>query len=647
MTSNMADNHLKSHLVVTGTTFLLFCALQVTLRLLWQTELSFLNEDPGLILNAVQSLHEHGPLHWFYNGYGPSILRPWQMLWMGLIGSISYSPIVFATAEIALLAAGQTLLFVTLKNHFGFYGAFTTALIPSLSRASAESIYWLSAGHDLFLLLFSALALYYVRRSLPLCLLSVWCAFFSNEKSVALPVVLACYAVALYLKENSLRSQRKTLFRTLFSLLGMIPAYFLYRRWVLNSYIGGYTDKLFSSDFFTLSSLSSWILSTFTAPFWQPKGGEFFFVIGVLGFLLLAGATLRFNRRQALSCLLLWIISHLAFTLPTAQFALPYMHNAIFSTRMYWTAVLSISFLIGGMVGRLLARRQYFFTFIGIAFIILSTSVSTFSTLTSFSRASSYTKRALSLFRNHCDCAAPTDPQSSGLPLHVATVNTFTEASWLDYHALISGLPKCNGNGSCNVDFIANEKHPRLIPIKTSPGLISLPEEKSSSQALSSCFQVKRRDIKRKNFHLLQWTITLQDGAKTECQDFKRFVVLINGNPQLQTELELRKPKLVANQNVRSRRSKAGRFCSLYDQFLLSLWGYSGHNAKCPQPGIVNRVQNKTENNTVRAIFRLKTELFSPEIHSGELYTVREEESALIGQFEFMGNGVSSQDLQS
>ncbi|MCB0320779.1 MAG: hypothetical protein KDD60_07605, partial [Bdellovibrionales bacterium] len=310
-----------------------FLVLHSIARLSLWPQAPLLNEDAALILEGIESFASKGIFHWFYHGYGPSIIRPWQLIWFGAIGHLTHSPQGFLIAQIALLSVAQWMLFLTLRPGLGYPGAFLAALLPGLSRGGAESTLWLSCQHDLFLLLFVSASLFFAIHSFQstcsiksvLCTLAAYlfmiCAFYSNEKAVVLP--FGCLSLLFIWGREKYQS-----FWRQFLLLGtgymvIIGFYFGLRHVVLGKFVGGYTNQLFGNEFFNLKTIANWSASTITSLLWQPRE---FAVLTLIGCAILASFTLLFvtyeRNFSRISTVCFIVITHLVCTLPTAQFAL-------------------------------------------------------------------------------------------------------------------------------------------------------------------------------------------------------------------------------------------------------------------------------------------------------------------------------------
>ena len=132
---------------------------------------AYLNDDSALVMGAVADIDRNGPWHYFYQSYGPQIIRPFQLFGMYIDAKLfSLNPLPSHFVSLVIFSLAQFVFFLVLRRHIGFLGSFVAAMLPALSIISAEPRYWLSDRHDLYLFFFFALTLlftsHYLRHAL-------------------------------------------------------------------------------------------------------------------------------------------------------------------------------------------------------------------------------------------------------------------------------------------------------------------------------------------------------------------------------------------------------------------------------------------------------------------------------------------------
>ncbi|MCI5064914.1 hypothetical protein MRY87_04225 [bacterium] len=519
--------------------FLIFFSVNLIVRVVLTAPLSFLNEDAALILTARESLLSDGPLHWFLNGYGPSIIRPFQLLSFGLVALLSTDPLPFFLVQVCLLSLAQLALASVLMRWSSPTLARWGALSLSFTRGAAESTFWLSSQHDLFLLFFaslSALALFRggEQRGLPRKLLflllgsiAVWGALYSNEKAVTLPLVLGVFVLT---GKTSFSEKGVALVVLALHLAG----YFLLRFAVLGTFIGGYNDTPFPVEHLEFSFLSSWALSTITALFWQGSSTTAFLFVGFGGLvaLFLIALTCSTNRGHFLKMGALWLLVHLLVSLPTAQYALSPVHNGVFSSRMYWMPVISTACGMTLLLEQL--RRAHISRGLFVLFpccLSLPLLIAGVNTARDFSAAMRFTDEATLAFQAQCHCSRPRTPQTSGLPQHRATVNVFTESSWIEYRDLLERGKRCSDpKESCSILFLPRREKLSTAVGQTSPSVLrailpperqqlELPHLPHGEQCLIPSLRTRKREGEKRKIlslrevptaHCTQWRQQLE-----------------------------------------------------------------------------------------------------------------------------------------
>ncbi|MCB0319677.1 MAG: hypothetical protein KDD60_02055, partial [Bdellovibrionales bacterium] len=130
--------------------------------------------------------------------------------------------------------------------------------------------------------------------------------------------------------------------------------------------------------------------------------------------------------------------------------------------------------------------------------------------------------------------AAPKTPQSIGLPQHVATVNVFTERSWIEYAAVLAGVSKCSSSQeTCQVDFFNVEGFPHAIPLHTSDTF--LPDLNTYLEAKPDygCFEIKQRTVQVESYTRIQYAIMPNRirAHELDCPQPEIFLLSIDGSP--------------------------------------------------------------------------------------------------------------------
>ena len=529
--------------------FVPFLLINALFRVAVRDYFTLLNEDAALILEGVRSLDAHGPLHWFTRGYGPSVIRPWQLLSFGVVGSFTTEPFHFYLVHTVILTLAQLAFYAALRKYVDFWPAFFAALIPSLTRAGSESTMWLSDQHDLFLLFFCSLTfLFFVSaireerfgRSVLFTLatlLCCWGAFYSNEKASVFP--LALLVVLLYEKKQLSSKHWIGLVTVL-----QIPLYFLFRYSVLGTAIGGYNDSFLDEGFFSLDTIPLWMASTLTSLFWQTRGGALLVPIGFLSLsaAFLIALTFTKNKAPFRKAFFLWLCAHLILALPTAQYALSLAHPGVFSTRMYWMPVISMCFGIGLLLQQLGRVEQSIMKWLGhfsfiVAFLVSSCGFS--QTLTDFEHASAFTKYINYQFDTHCDCTDTKTPQTLGLPYRFSTVNVYTESPWIEYQQRYLFPDKdveCNDEARCMLYFTRMLGTHRAIPSKSSlsrlPSLDQLAITNESYSETCSDVRVLKRIMKDEPLlRRIRVKLSLSDSCLSELKTGDSLLLYRNGKP--------------------------------------------------------------------------------------------------------------------
>jgi hypothetical protein len=310
--------------------------------------------------------------------------------------------------------------------------------------------------------------------------------------------------------------------------------YFIYRKTILGTYIGGYSNSIFGSDFFNLSFIYNWIISTFAALFWQPANQTYLLWFSLAGvMILLFGATKHSLTNFTIKkffLLLLFPILHLILALPTAQFALDIQHTGIFSSRMYILPVITSCL----MIGYLSYRSSTICKIIALPLILIPLIAAHISTANSFTKAANFTKESLSVFKVACTCTNVKHPQIFEMPQHISSVNVATENSWLEYQALLQGTERCANNESrCEIGFKNSLGH--SIPIIKKTSILTSEAGLLPVKETANCITVKARNNRELGITRLHINV---DISFPNCQNLHA-LLLINKGEKSQIYLPL------------------------------------------------------------------------------------------------------------
>lgn len=183
------------------------------------------------------------------------------------------------------------------------------------------------------------------------------------------------------------------------------------------------------------------------------------------------------------------------------QFALSPFHTGVYSTRMYWMPVLSLSIGATLLLSHITASHSRIPKTIGVLALFSLLCLSTFGFLRSirdFNRASSFSLLALKGFDEQCSCGFHHAPQTFGLPVHYSTVNVYTERAWIEYqHTLISRPDAerraCQEEERCKLLFVRWRDAAVTIPEKTSTTILQplTPDETLLPGEATGCFTAR------------------------------------------------------------------------------------------------------------------------------------------------------------
>jgi len=429
-------------------------AINTLFRFQYLSVATYLNEDSALMLGALRSIEKYGLGHWFVNSYGPDIIRPFQLISFWIEAKLfGFEPLPQLVVNIALISLSQLLLILSFLKVLPLFWSILAVLPLSLGRAGAESNYWLSARHDLFLLLFGAIALLIVvqktRTFFSLHNFSVMAvltilflgAFLSNEKGLVVPPLIVIFSFYLY------GSISKAILSPLVAATIAYLFYFPYRYLVLEGeYIGGYEGK-FLPDNLSILGIFEWLFGLCLTPL--RIGGEVapLMIPGILLILLLMGL-----RRGDLSVLakgtFIGGIALVISGLPTIRYAPAPLTDHIFNSRMLWLPLLVSSFFYAAIFRRVFSGHANYLKkkvrLLLLAAYLLALSFQSYQSTSDFAAASHFTRNIAVEYKQVCPCIGHQESQVVGIPEHWRTVNVFTSYEWLFRHLQVAGIESCN-----------------------------------------------------------------------------------------------------------------------------------------------------------------------------------------------------------
>ena len=346
--------------------FLLFSGINFIYRFPSILSFGYLNEDLALIRGAAN----RDLLSLFWTSYGPNIIRPFQVIGMGLEYQLfGLSAFPSHLVSLAIVSISQAIIFCLLFQLVGTLGAFAAVIPLSISLLGADSNYWLSDRHDLYLLFFAALSLVAVdfllraKRNVQLVLyglalfVSLWGGFYSNEKGTTLPVVIGVYAVVISLSRSGRLDVRKAEVLAALCCILSIVSYFAFRYSVLGMLIGGYDNKILPDHGFSLWEVALYIANMFSLPFKQ-NGLESYMLFLALGLpawlFVIARCISSSSKLYTKAAFAIVIICFLSFPLitglPTYRFMLNPEANGHHLSRMYWWPHICSSLAVGSVL---------------------------------------------------------------------------------------------------------------------------------------------------------------------------------------------------------------------------------------------------------------------------------------------------------
>lgn len=441
-------------------------------------------DDAAVILGS-SSIKDDWGLHLFHTAYGPKVIRPFQiigMYWEDLISSRSamFSHIL----TFVWCALAQTISCAVLAPFIGIFGATLALLFTSFSIFAAEPLYWLSDRHDIYLYLFAALtfffAIKFLRGSktwLPFfaAVFFQWGAFFSNEKAVALPLLLSLWAVILKLIQSEIKNKRVLALVTTAAL--NLALYLLLRFLVIGELVGGYNNTVIPKKTGLISLLLHWSETLLVLPFRQIsiEQGQFFVLLAVPCILIALYNLVFFERKVALTGIGLFLSIFIA-SAPTLQYSLGGLEAGVLSTRLFWFPYLIWAVALAALFTAALRNSNGLgqgAVLMGALILVLGVTWGGRSAANAYSKAYNYSNKAVALFGENCSCADPAQIQATGLPGFPFSVTTFTEDIWIQNNAIYKGMPRCSSEDSqhgelCRVRFEDALSEPLVIPVRQS-----------------------------------------------------------------------------------------------------------------------------------------------------------------------------------
>lgn len=428
--------------------FFVFFVLNFSIRAVFLGDLGYLNEDAALMLGARDSISQHGILYWFIHSYGPQVIRPLQLISFWLDWQIFHAlPLIQHIENIALVSVSQSLIVVTLVSVFGRLSLLLLVLPLSMAFSAAEPNLWLSDRHDLILLVFFSCAMvadWKISSGVVRGVVLFFCflgAFFSNEKGLVTPASIVCISLALSPWSIDLRRVRPSVTAAGLAYL----FYFPLRAFVLHGQvIGGYDERIFP-DVISAIGLGKWVLTLISSPF---RGGMYVPWLEVIFpfFLLIPITSSRVRKQVSSSTLVLLGANLLLLGLPTIRFSPALATDHIFSSRMLWLPLFGSALLVSYLVERYWQAKLRWVNLFVVSWwsiAVCSLVIGNVRSLQYFVHANQASAKAFAEYSGRCGCTADPARAIVGLPVHVDTVNTFTESQWLIFDAKFHELPHC------------------------------------------------------------------------------------------------------------------------------------------------------------------------------------------------------------
>ena len=446
---------------------------------------TFVNDDSALVLGSRDVAESPGLLEMFVTSYGPNVIRPLQLAGMYFEhGALGWSAFQGYLATLAWLTLAQTVLVLAMRKRWGLLGGLVAAIQAGVSMIAAEPLYWLSDRHDVYLFFFSAATLWVLgdlllpavregrRGSLVaghvLLVLALWGGLYSNEKGVALPLLVVVLAAAdLDLHAPVARPATWRYLAVAAVSAACLAAYFWLRTAVLGAAIGGYDNRILPAAGVSPGLVGSWLVNLAMIPARQPMADDVAVAALVQASIVAAAATwvatrsLLPGRARARWWVSFVVLLVLVASLPTARFIGGAAFSGLSNSRMLWLPHLVLSAVLGALFATLLRatswERGRVVASLAVAAFLATTAFGGRQGLQAFAKVHPYNREVLRVFGQHCTCASLRAPQTRGLPTVLRGVNAYTERVWPDFHARLAlGLPECPdraGTETCEVEF--------------------------------------------------------------------------------------------------------------------------------------------------------------------------------------------------
>lgn len=458
----------------------------------------FINEDAALVTGARELFSSSPLFRPLFEAYGPGFIRPWQ-LW-GLYveqGLLGLSAPASVAVGLGIFSAALAIVFASLREHVGDFGAAIGCLLASGTPVSGEPLLWLSDRHDVYLAFFFACALacslalatrkLALGPGLGLLTLAFWGAFYSNEKSTAVPAVVSAAALALLLGRAELRREWRRMAAVVTVSLANLGAYFALRHAVLGKLVGGYDDRVIGSGELSSAALHHLLRNVLTLPLFsqtEPNPALAQALLATLGLVLVGLGALLVRRRdrifRALGVGVLLYVALVISAVPTLRHFLAEAPGweglgalGPLNARNLWLPHLVSSLILGVVLGVVFTHTRAkvakgALVVCGLA-LVLNHAHQAMTTSARFARAGRLTREVVSVMSTHCACADVRSGQVSGVPAIYAGVNTLTEPMWLDCNLHRTGAPRCrDGEPRCSIAVYVSATHEPTIAPRTS-----------------------------------------------------------------------------------------------------------------------------------------------------------------------------------
>ncbi len=461
--------------------FLLLVGFNVALRAESLPGIFFINEDAALIMGAKGMAPFSSPKSFatVFKSYGPRVIRPWQLLGFEVEQNVlGLSAIQSVLVSLVLFSISLLIVSAALRRYIGLLGVAAACVLMSGSSLTAEPLMWLSDRHDVYLILFFSCALATVLAgmegklhpgvALPLLGVALVGAFYSNEKAVAVPVILSQLALALFLIKGPTRELFNRAWPIAMVCVVSLSAYFWMRYSLLGTFVGGYDNRVLPDGGLTARQVLKLAVQPFSIPIFSNVNREVFFVwvqvtalvtiVGGLAWLgikrLTVSTTTRIDRARLVAGVFLLLSAAVVAAIPTLRSFLGTPSGplgaglvGVLNTRNFWLPHIVVSLLLGGGYGCLwgwLSDRRLKAILLGLCALHLGISASNGrASARPYALAGQFTRSSVELVMTHCACADLQHGQIAGMPTLYGGVNSFTGPLWVDFSAYHQGLPAC------------------------------------------------------------------------------------------------------------------------------------------------------------------------------------------------------------